>query len=144
MCIIVYKPISRIEKTIILWRQIWKIILAKYLGITIVLSIAQLPTNLPKDHSSITSSKRWVGGVRNWQFSMIYSTVNHQKLPLSNPTHPPLWRRNTWMIQNLKLLSSSRQVSWIFPIQFYEFFHQYLSVENGNKFIIGQKSKDSP
>ena len=25
------------------------------------------------------SSKRWVGGVRKWQFSMIYSTVNHQR-----------------------------------------------------------------
>ena len=32
-----------------------------------------------RDHSSITSSKRWVGGVRKWQFSMIYSTVNHQR-----------------------------------------------------------------
>ena len=30
-------------------------------------------------HSIITSSKRWVGGVRNWQFLMIYSTVNHQR-----------------------------------------------------------------
>ena len=30
-------------------------------------------------HSSITSSKRWVGGVRKWQFLMIYSTVNHQR-----------------------------------------------------------------
>ena len=33
-----------------------------------------------RDHSSITSSKRWVGGVRKWQFLMIYSTVNHQRL----------------------------------------------------------------
>ena len=32
-----------------------------------------------RDHSSITSSKRWVGGVRKWQFLMIYSTVNHQR-----------------------------------------------------------------
>ena len=34
---------------------------------------------------------------------MIYSTVNHQKLPFSDPTHPPLWWRNTWMVplQNL-------------------------------------------
>ena len=32
-----------------------------------------------RGHSSITSSKRWVGGVRKWQFLMIYSTVNHQK-----------------------------------------------------------------
>ena len=25
------------------------------------------------------SLKRWVGGVRKWQFLMIYSTVNHQR-----------------------------------------------------------------
>ena len=31
-----------------------------------------------RDHSTITSSKRWMGGVRKWQFLMIYSTVNHQ------------------------------------------------------------------
>ena len=28
---------------------------------------------------------------------MINSNVNHQKLPFSDPTHPPLWWRNTWM-----------------------------------------------
>ena len=33
-----------------------------------------------RDHSSITSSKRWVGGVRKWQLLMIYSTVNHQRV----------------------------------------------------------------
>ena len=33
-----------------------------------------------RDRSSITSSKRWVGGVRQSQFLMIYSTVNHQKV----------------------------------------------------------------
>ena len=33
-----------------------------------------------RDHSSITSSKRWVGGVRIWQFLIIYSTVNHGRL----------------------------------------------------------------
>ena len=27
------------------------------------------------DHSSITSAKRWVGGVRKWQFLLIYSTI---------------------------------------------------------------------
>ena len=32
-----------------------------------------------RDHSSITSSKRWVGRVRKWQFLMIYRTVNHQR-----------------------------------------------------------------
>ena len=33
-----------------------------------------------RDHLSITSSKRWVGGVRKWQFLMIYRTVNHQRV----------------------------------------------------------------
>ena len=28
------------------------------------------------DDSSITSAKRWVGGVRKWQFLLIYSTVH--------------------------------------------------------------------
>ena len=38
-----------------------------------------LIASLIRDHSCITSSKRWVGGVRKWQFLMIYSTVNHQR-----------------------------------------------------------------
>ena len=33
-----------------------------------------------RGHSSITSSKRWVGGVRKWQFLIIYSTVNYQRV----------------------------------------------------------------
>ena len=28
-----------------------------------------------EDHSSITSAKRWVGGVRKWEFLLIYSTI---------------------------------------------------------------------
>ena len=28
-----------------------------------------------RDHSSITSAKRWVDGVRKWQFLLIYSTI---------------------------------------------------------------------
>ena len=32
-----------------------------------------------RDHSNITTAKRWVGGVRKWQFLMIYNTVNHQR-----------------------------------------------------------------
>ena len=40
---------------------------------------AVLPKVLVRDHSSITSSKRWVGGVRKWQFLMIFSTVNYQR-----------------------------------------------------------------
>ena len=31
--------------------------------------------DLSRDHSSITSAKRWLGGVRKWQFLMIYSTI---------------------------------------------------------------------
>ena len=38
-----------------------------------------------RDHSSITSSKRWVGGVRKWQFLMIYSTVNRVGSCVSSP-----------------------------------------------------------
>ena len=30
---------------------------------------------LHRDHSSIMSAKRWVGGVRKWQFLQIYSTI---------------------------------------------------------------------
>ena len=32
-------------------------------------------TLLLRDHSSITSAKTWVGGVRKWQFLLIYSTI---------------------------------------------------------------------
>ena len=28
-----------------------------------------------RDHSSITSENRWVGGDRRWQFLLIYSTI---------------------------------------------------------------------
>ena len=28
-----------------------------------------------RDHSSIKSAKKWVGGVRKWQFLQIYSTI---------------------------------------------------------------------
>ena len=30
---------------------------------------------LIRDHSSITSAKKWMGGVRKWQFLLIYSTI---------------------------------------------------------------------
>ena len=33
-----------------------------------------------RGHSSITSSRRWVGGIKKWKFLMIYSTVNHQRV----------------------------------------------------------------
>ena len=29
-----------------------------------------------RERTSITSAKRWVGGVRKWQFLLIYSTKN--------------------------------------------------------------------
>ena len=52
------------------------------------------------DHSSITSSKRWVGGVRKLQFLMIYSTVNHQRVGWVGLKKPKTWWRNTWMVPN--------------------------------------------
>ena len=50
-----------------------------------------------RDHSSITSLKRWVGGVRKWQFLMIYSTVNHQRVGWVGLKKSKTWWRNTWM-----------------------------------------------
>ena len=52
---------------------------------------------LLRGHSSITSSKRWVGGVRKWQFLMIYSTVNHQRSGWVGLKKSKTWWRNTWM-----------------------------------------------
>ena len=40
---------------------------------------------------------------------MIYSTVNHQKLPFYDPTHPPLWWRNTWMFPKPTEASKSKK-----------------------------------
>ena len=56
-------------------------------------------------HSSITSSKRWVGGVRKWQFVMIYSTVNHQRSGWLGLKKSKTWWRNTWMVPQLVWLS---------------------------------------
>ena len=47
--------------------------------------------------SSITSSKRWVGGVKKWKFLMIYSTVNHQRGGWVGLKKSKTWWRNTWM-----------------------------------------------
>ena len=55
-------------------------------------------TNYVRDHSSITSAKRWVGGVRKWQFLMIYSTVNHQRGEWVGLKKSKTWWRNTWMV----------------------------------------------
>ena len=51
-----------------------------------------------RDHSSITSSKRLVGGVRKWQFLMIYSTLNHQRDGWVGLKKSKTWWRNTWMV----------------------------------------------
>ena len=48
-----------------------------------------------RDHSSITSSKRWVGGVRKWQFLMIY---NHQRVGLVGQKKSKTWWCNTWIV----------------------------------------------
>ena len=48
------------------------------------------------DHSSITSSKRWVGGVRKWQFLTIYSTVNYQRGGWVGLKKSKTWWHNTW------------------------------------------------
>ena len=64
-------------------------------------SSSSILKNLIRDHSSITSSKRWVGGVRKWQFLMIYSTVDHQRGGWVGLKKPKTWWRNTWMPPNL-------------------------------------------
>ena len=38
-------------------------------------TLTLLVTIADRDHSSITSAKKWVGGVRKWQFLLIYSTI---------------------------------------------------------------------
>ena len=55
------------------------------------------------DHSNITSSKRWVAGVRKWQFLMIYSTVHHQRGGWVGLKKSKTWWHNTWMPPGLKL-----------------------------------------
>ena len=52
----------------------------------------------PRDHSSITSPKRWVGGVRKWQFLMIYNTENHQRSGMVGLKKAKTLWRNTWMV----------------------------------------------
>ena len=59
-----------------------------------------------RDHSSITSSNKWVGGVRNWQFLMIYSTVNHQRGVWVGLKKSKTWWRNTWMVPNAEMAQS--------------------------------------
>ena len=63
---------------------------------------------LIKGHSSITSSKRWVGGVRKWQFLMIYSTVKHQRGGWVGLKKSKTWWRNIWMPPYLSPLLSDQ------------------------------------
>ena len=58
---------------------------------------------LIRDHSSITASKRWVGGVRKWQFLMIYNTVNHQRGGWVGLKKSKTWWHNTWMVPYVTL-----------------------------------------
>ena len=57
--------------------------------------------NLVRDHSSIMSSKtgliKEVGGVKKWQFLMIYRTVNHQSGWVGLKKSKTWWC-NTWMV----------------------------------------------
>ena len=63
--------------------------------------LLQRAIRLVRDHSSITSSKRWVGGVRKWQFLIIYNTVNHQRVGWVGLKKSRTWWRNTWMVPKL-------------------------------------------
>ena len=60
-----------------------------------------------RDHSSITSSKRWVGVIRKWQFLMIYSTVNHQRGGWVGLKQSKTWWRKTWMVPKGQVISES-------------------------------------
>ena len=51
-----------------------------------------------RDHSSITSAKRWVGGVRKWQFLLIYLTIYADVSGWVGLKKPKTCWRNTWMI----------------------------------------------
>ena len=51
---------------------------------------------------SIASSKRWVGGVRKWQFLMICSNVNHQRSGWMGLKKSKTWWRNNWMVPSPK------------------------------------------
>ena len=53
-----------------------------------------------RDHSSIMSSNRWVGGVRKWQFLMIYRTLNLQRGGWVGLKKLKTWWHNTWMVPN--------------------------------------------
>ena len=50
----------------------------------------------------------WVGGVRKWQFLMIYSTVNHQRGGRVGLKKSKTWWRNTWMVPKREMSSLSK------------------------------------
>ena len=52
------------------------------------------------DHSSITSAKRWVGGVRKWQFLLIYSTIHADVGGCVGQKNPKTSWHNTWKVPN--------------------------------------------
>ena len=55
-----------------------------------------------RDHSSITSAKRWVGGVRKWQLLLIYSTINAHVGWWVGLKKPETCWGNTWMVPEMK------------------------------------------
>ena len=58
-----------------------------------------LVVDLPnRDHSGIALAYFDILKAHPLTYVSINSTVNHQKLPFSDPTHPPLSWRNTWMV----------------------------------------------
>ena len=73
---------------------------------------------------------------------MIYSTVNHQKLPFSDPTHPPLWWRNTWMVPYTTVKKRCQkypkiwQVLNIFTIKKLPCYEFLLNWKNSHNFLV--------
>ena len=47
---------------------------------------------------SITSAKRWVGGVKKWQVLLIYSTIYADVGGWVGIKKPKTYWRNTWMV----------------------------------------------
>ena len=73
---------------------------------------------------------------------MIYSTVNHQKLPFSDPTHPPLWWRNTWMLPNVKAIykhsTKEGKHHWLFWLPASGFFSFKVHINPLSKISVSQ------
>ena len=54
----------------------------------------------------------WVGS-ENWQFLMIYSTVNHQRVRWVGLNKSKTWWRNTWMVPYLVCLYILSMLSFL-------------------------------